>query len=121
MKTLIKLEEAAMLAFAVYVNSLLPFPWWYFLAWFLSPDIGFIGYAINPRVGAVTYNVLHHRGIAIAVGVAGLILDLPPLMLAGTVLFGHCAFDRMLGYGLKYSDSFNNTHLGPIGRASRTA
>jgi hypothetical protein len=30
----------------------------------------------------------------------------------GTLLFTHASFDRILGYGLKYFDSFKHTHLG---------
>lgn len=120
MKTLIKIEEAFMLALAVWLSYSLPFPGWYFWAWFLAPDVGFIGYAINPRVGAITYNLLHHKGVAVIVYLIGLHLQSPGLLFAGLVLFGHSSFDRMMGYGLKYSDSFNNTHLGPIGRARNT-
>ena len=36
------------------------------------------------------------------------------LMLVGIILFGHSCMDRMLGFGLKYPDSFKNTHLGAI-------
>ena len=38
------------------------------------------------------------------------------LMFAGTILFGHSSFDRVMGYGLKHEDAFQNTHLGWIGR-----
>jgi hypothetical protein len=31
-------------------------------------------------------------------------------------LFGHSNMDRLLGYGLKYPDAFQNTHLGVIGK-----
>lgn len=31
-------------------------------------------------------------------------------------LLGHSSFDRVLGYGLKHEDAFQNTHLGRIGR-----
>ena len=31
-------------------------------------------------------------------------------------LYGHSSFDRVLGYGLKHEDAFQNTHLGRIGR-----
>lgn len=117
MKTLIKIEEALMFALAIWLNGSLPFPGWYFWAWFLSPDVGFIGYAVNPRVGAITYNVLHHKGVAIGTYLLGLYLQSPTLQLAGLVLFGHSSFDRMLGYGLKYFDSFQNTHLGKIGNS----
>jgi len=46
----------------------------------------------------------------------GSLLSVPWLMFAGTILFGHSSFDRVLGYGLKYEDAFQNTHLGRIGR-----
>ncbi|MDA1193538.1 MAG: DUF4260 family protein, partial [Candidatus Poribacteria bacterium] len=29
----------------------------------------------------------------------------------GAILIGHSAFDRLLGYGLKYPDAFKHTHL----------
>jgi len=116
MKNLLKIEEAMMLALAIFLNSLLPYPGWYFWAWFLAPDVGFIGYAVNTRVGAFTYNLLHHKGLAIACYITGVYFAIDPLQFAGLVLFGHSSFDRILGYGLKYPDSFQNTHLGPIGR-----
>jgi hypothetical protein len=31
-------------------------------------------------------------------------------------LFCHSSLDRVLGYGLKYPDAFQNTHLGRIGK-----
>lgn len=37
------------------------------------------------------------------------------LQLAGIILFAHAAFDRILGYGLKYERGFKFTHLGEIG------
>jgi hypothetical protein len=116
MKNIIKLEEAAMLVLAIYLNYQLPYPAWLYWALFLTPDIGFIGYAINSKIGAVTYNILHHKGIAILIYLAGMYFSLEALQFAGLLLFGHSAFDRMLGYGLKYSDSFHNTHLGFIGK-----
>ena len=115
MKILLKIEEALMFALAIYLNSNLTLPGWYFWAWFLAPDLGFLGYLINNRVGAFTYNLLHHKGIAVLFYIGGLWFDNHVLQLTGLILFGHSSFDRMLGYGLKYSDSFHNTHLGLIG------
>ena len=103
---------------AIYLNSLLPFPAWYFWAFFLAPDIGFAGYAVSPKLGAVTYNLFHHKGLAMVLGLTGLYFNNPALQFAGLLLFGHSSFDRMLGYGLKYSASFHRTHLGPVGKAS---
>lgn len=117
MKNLIRLEEILMLALAVYLNGLLPYPGWWYWAFFLAPDIGIAGYAINTRVGAFTYNLLHHKGLAVALYLIGAMAVLPLLQFAGLVLFGHSSFDRMLGYGLKFGDRFQNTHLGAIGKA----
>lgn len=116
MKTTLKLEEAGMLALAIYLNSFLSYPAWLFWALFLAPDIGMIGYAVNTRVGALLYNVFHHKGLAVALYIIGNVFNFEPLQFVGLLLFGHSAFDRLLGYGLKYPDNFKNTHLGWIGK-----
>ncbi len=118
MKHILKIEEAAMLGLAIYLNSYLPFAGWVFWAWFLAPDIGMLGYLVNTKVGALTYNLLHHKGVAIACYLAGYFLVIHELTLAGVVLFGHSSFDRIVGYGLKFSDNFKHTHLGWIGGKS---
>lgn len=116
MKNTIKLEEAAMLLLSIYLfYTQLHFSGWVFWALFLLPDIGMLGYAVNTRAGAVTYNLFHHKGIALLIYIAGVSMSSEALQLAGLVLFGHSSFDRMLGYGLKYDDDFSNTHLGKIG------
>ena len=115
MKNLLRLEEAGMFGLAIYLNSYLPFQGWVLWAWFLAPDLGMLGYLINTKVGAFTYNILHHKGVAIALYLAGFFLDIHELTLAGVVLFGHSSFDRIVGYGLKFTDNFKNTHLGWIG------
>jgi len=38
------------------------------------------------------------------------------IQLMGVILFSHAAMDRIFGYGLTYFDTFNNTHLGEIGK-----
>ncbi|MBI2283378.1 MAG: DUF4260 family protein [Bacteroidetes bacterium] len=39
-------------------------------------------------------------------------------LLTGPLLYAHSSFDRVMGYGLKYRDSFNNKHLGRTGKAA---
>lgn len=116
MKTVLKIEEALMFGLAIFLNTYLSYPGWLYWAFFLAPDCGFIGYLINTRVGAITYNVLHHKGLAIALYLIGAIFSIQPLQFTGLLLFGHSSFDRMVGYGLKYPDSFQHTHLGLIGK-----
>ncbi len=116
MKKSLKIEEVAMLLLSIYMFQELSFVWWWYLVLFFLPDLGFLGYAINKKLGAYLYNILHHKGVAIGVYFIGLYLNDEYLKLVGIVFFGHAAFDRALGYGLKYTDSFNNTHLGKIGK-----
>lgn len=115
MKTTLKIEELIMLFFSVYLFSNLTFNWWWYLILFLLPDISFLGYVVNNKIGAFLYNVFHHKGLAISIYMLGIYLSNEYLQLAGIILFGHSSFDRILGYGLKYTNSFNNTHLGKIG------
>jgi hypothetical protein len=119
MKTLIRLEEAAMFALSIYAFSLTDFAWWWFLVLILTPDIGMLGYIVNPGIGAFTYNLLHHKAIGILLFVAGIFMGNAWLELSGIIVFGHASMDRIFGYGLKYSDSFHNTHLGRL-NASET-
>lgn len=116
MKSLLKLEELAQLLLAVFVFAHLPYAWWVLPATFLLPDLSMLGYLAGPRVGAASYNLLHHKALAIVVGLAGWMLGVPVLVLAGTILLFHSAFDRLLGYGLKYSTGFQDTHLGRVGK-----
>lgn len=98
-------------AFALYKFDVV---WWFYLLLFLGPDIGMIGYVINPKIGAITYNLFHHKGIATAIGLLGCTIGNTPMLLAGIILFGHSSMDRIFGYGLKFSDDFKNTHLGRL-------
>lgn len=116
MKTNVQLEEIAMLGLGIYLFSLLPYPWWLFLALFLTPDIGMLGYAINNKIGAFFYNLFHHKGLAILLYIGGVYLDNQVLQLIGSLLFAHASFDRIFGYGLKLEKGFKFTHLGEIGK-----
>ena len=90
-------------------------PIW-FLALLLVPDVSMAGYLRGARVGAITYNVAHNWFVGGLVLGAGYVLAIPALGLAGAVLVAHTGIDRLLGYGLKYPTSFQDTHLGRIGR-----
>lgn len=101
---------AVLAAYAISGSS-----WLLFLGLLLVPDLAMVGYAAGPRVGAVSYNLLHlYLWPALmltlwAAGVAGWALA------PGLVWAAHIAMDRALGYGLKEPDAFKRTHLGWIG------
>lgn len=115
MKTLLKLEEAAQFILSIVVFAKLPFVWWLYPALLLVPDLSMIGYAVNNTVGAFTYNLFHHKATAILIGSAGLLLGDNSFLLAGIILFGHSAMDRMMDYGFKYEKGFKFTHLNELG------
>jgi hypothetical protein len=116
MKNLLKLEELFLFGLALFLFSKLDYGWGWYALWFFAPDLSMIGYLANPRVGAWTYNLIHHKGLAATLYVLGVLFSIPSLAFAGTILLGHSSFDRVLGYGLKYPESFQATHLGKIGR-----
>ena len=117
MKNLIKLEELGILVISIYLIYKLnmDLSWWLYLILFFSPDIGMIGYLINTKVGAITYNLLHHKAIGVALLMLGMYQSNEYLLLAGLLLLAHSSFDRILGYGLKYPDSFKHTSIGNLG------
>ncbi|UUV22443.1 DUF4260 domain-containing protein [Paenimyroides aestuarii] len=115
MNNILKGEELAQFALSIFLFSQLEFSWWLFPACLLLPDISMFGYLINPRTGAFVYNLFHHKLIAITLLIIGFWFNQPAVSLAGIVLFGHSAMDRMFGYGLKFDDHFKHTHLGWIG------
>lgn len=117
MKNLLRLEELAMFGLSIFLCSRLDIAWWWYPLLILAPDLSMLGYLVNPQVGAWTYNLVHHKAVGVALYIIGILLANPPLQFAGLLLFGHSSMDRMLGYGLKHSDSFQHTHLGMIGKA----
>ena len=116
MKTFLKLEELLMFTLGIYFFSLLNFDWWWFLVLILTPDIGMLGYLFSTKIGAISYNIFHHKGVAIIIYLMGVYLSIPLCQLIGIILFSHASLDRIFGYGLKYKKGFKYTHLGEIGK-----
>ncbi len=111
MKTLLKLEELFLLILSFYLFFILNFPWWWFIALILIPDLGMTGYIINTKVGAVVYNIFHHRAISILIYLIGTFENSQVVQLVGMILFAHSTLDRIFNLGLKYYDNFKHTHL----------
>jgi hypothetical protein len=82
----------------------------------LAPDLSMIGYLRGPRLGAITYNLVHNLATALVLLAIGWFAAIAPLALAGAILVAHVGMDRTLGYGLKLPTDFRDTHLGRIGR-----
>ena len=117
MRAIIQLEELAMLGISIYALYFLKVEWWVYPLLVLGPDISMLGYAAGNKTGAISYNLFHHKAIAIVLFLIGFINQIYSLEITGLILFGHSSMDRMLGYGLKYFTGFQFTHLGQIGRS----
>jgi hypothetical protein len=110
-RTLLQMEGLAVLLFSVFAYHRTHGSWVEFLLLFLVPDLSMIGYLLNSRVGAVTYNVVHtYLGPVVLAGYA-LGTGRNALLLAALIWFAHIGFDRLLGFGLKYQARFKDTHL----------
>jgi len=89
--------------------------WWRFASLLLLPDLSMAGYWLGPRWGAVAYNAAHtYLGPFLLVGFA-VALSQNALLPYSIIWIAHIAMDRALGYGLKYTTAFKNSHLGWLG------
>ena len=118
MKQILVAEQLIQLALCIAAFNYQPIhvAWWVWLPLFLSPDISMAGYLVNTKAGAALYNLVHHKGVAGIFIIAGVVAHLPVVLFVGILLWAHSSFDRIMGYGLKYNDSFQHTHLGVIGK-----
>ena len=115
LRTLLNLEELLLFIGSVILFGLITeYSWWMYALLFFLPDVSFGAYLINTKTGAFFYNLLHHKGVMIVLILTGYFAQLPLIVAVGIVFFGHSAFDRIFGYGLKFGDDFKHTHLGKI-------
>jgi hypothetical protein len=117
----LRLEGLCVLAASAFAYSKFGAGWGVFFVCFLLPDLSFLGYLFGPRVGASAYNAAHSYIGAVACLVLWLASPSQLPLAVGLIWSAHIGFDRVLGYGLKYSQGFSCTHLGPVGRLAREA
>lgn len=114
---LLRLEGLALGGAAVWLYALSGASWWTLVVLLFAPDLAMLGYLAGTRAGAAAYNTAHTYAapalLAAAASAAGWTTGVPVAL----VRAAHIGLDRVLGYGLKLSDSFHHTHLGPIGPA----
>lgn len=78
-----------------------------------------LGYLFNSKFGGYLYNFFHHQLLGIFLLLVGSIFLIKPLLFWGIIFLAHSNMDRIFGYGLKYTNSFKNTHLGPIHNSNK--
>lgn len=113
-----RLEGLAAFGLGIATYAWLGQSWWVFALLFLAPDLTMLGYLRSARFGALTYNLGHTYAVPALLALAGLALG-PLAYGLAAIWVAHIGFDRLLGYGLKLETGFEQTHLGPIGKARR--
>src|SRR2546421_3899120 len=88
-QNLIKVEELALAALAVFLFRFLGYAWWWLAVLFLAPDVSMVGYLAGPRFGAFSYNLIHHKATAVTVYIVGYFAASHAMQLAGVVMLAH--------------------------------
>jgi hypothetical protein len=107
----LRIEGATLLA-----GSLIAFPaahqsWWLVPLTLLVPDTSMLAYLGGKGLGARIYNLVHVTPPgAVLIGI-GTWRDDRLVVALGLIWLAHIGIDRLLGYGLKYEDDFQHTHL----------
>jgi hypothetical protein len=96
--------------------SALDEPFWLVPLLLFAPDVFMVGYARSTRAGAALYNLAHSYPAPALLGTIAVATSNHLWEAVALVWFAHVGMDRALGYGLKYDDSFADTHLGRIGK-----
>jgi len=95
--------------------------WWLFAALWLAPDLSMLGYLGRPCRAARIYNAFHTYLIPGVLVLIASLLRAHDVFAVALIWANHIGVDRLLGFGLKYSNGFGWTHLGLIGAAKREA
>jgi hypothetical protein len=118
MKNILKFESVGL--FILFTGAYFHFysgTWGLYLALFFIPDLSFAFYLITKKIGAIAYNIFHHQGVLVLLFLIGYFVKEDSIMKVALIFLAHSTFDRVAGYGLKYFDSFDHTHLGWIGKS----
>jgi hypothetical protein len=118
-RTWLRAEGLAVLVFSVLLYWNLSARWWLFVLLLLVPDLSMLGYAVNPRVGRLSYNIVHSYVLPLGLAVAAIATRSIRLLPLVCIWTAHIGMDRFLGYGLKVSDMFGDTYLGKLGKREK--
>lgn len=83
---------------------------------FLVPDLALLGYASQQQHGAAAgiYNLAHTSALPVILGLVSWKLASVLGVQMALIWIAHIAFDRLLGFGLKYPQAFKPTHMQTV-------
>lgn len=107
----LRVEGLAVLGIAIGAYFALDGPIWMLVVLALAPDLSMLGYLTGPRLGSLSYNVVHTYTLPLVLGGVGFWVDSRMGLLIALIWAGHIGADRLFGYGLKFESGFKDTHL----------
>ncbi len=107
----LRAEGVAALVAAGIIYQALGGNWFLAIPLLLLPDVSAVGYLGGMRLGSFTYNLFHNWFVGLVILGMGAWLSSDVLLFAGAILIGHVGMDRVVGYGLKHTSGFKDTHL----------
>ncbi len=110
-RTFLRIEGLAALGLALGGYFTLEGPIWLLVVLALAPDLSMIGYLAGPKLGSLSYNIVHTYTLPLVLGAFGFWVDVRLASLIALIWVGHIGADRLFGYGLKFESGFKNTHL----------
>jgi hypothetical protein len=119
--TLLRLEGLAVAAVSAVLYARTGASWWLFAVLWLTPDLSMLGYLAGSCWGARCYNAVHTYVVPCALALSAWLLNAHAVLPIALIWANHIGIDRLMGYGLKYSDGFGWTHLGRLGKRNATA
>lgn len=106
-----RIEGGFILAACAVVYLLIRGDPWIFALLFFSFDISILGYLVNAKVGAISYNTVHSFIGPTVLFMIGLLTSSDKAIYFTLIWLAHLGFDRMIGFGMMYPDEFGNSHL----------
>lgn len=113
-RLLLHLEGGVVLLAAAALYATQGYSWFLFALLFFAPDLFILGYLRGKEFGSMVYNLGHTYAVpSLLVGLS-LLTGWAGLMPVAIIWLAHIGMDRAVGYGLKYPDSFQSTHLSRV-------
>lgn len=112
----LRAEGAALLGVSIFLYARYGDGWLLFVLLILAPDLSMLGYVGGPVSGAVAYNLAHTTVLPLLLAVVGVVMGGVATLSVALIWMAHIGMDRAMGYGLKRTTGFRDTHLGRVGR-----
>ncbi len=111
---LLRVEGAAIAVIAIVLYGWWRENWLLFALLVLAPDLAALAYLAGTFIGARVYNLVHTSVFPLALLAYGLIGKNALATALALIWLTHIGADRMLGFGLKYTTEFKDTHLAHV-------